>query len=213
MNDTGNVERVRFLEGERVYLAPMRAEDFDAHYRWDHDRELVYLDDNYFRPKHYGRAKESFEKRIEADDTMSFVIVLKATGAVIGLMELYDVDDYERKCYWGIILEKPHWRKGIGSEVAQMMLKYVFEELGFRRLKAARGGAAAGVFLRRGVCGWSRLCDAGGGVSGEVRRVNLEWAGVGDGACPAGQPEIDPEGGGPGLLAFPTTKWWATSES
>lgn len=129
-------ERVCFLEGERVYLSPMRVEDFDQHYRWDHDRELVYLDDNYFRPKHYGKAKESFEKRIEADDMMPFVIVLKATGEVIGLMELYDVDNYERKCYWGIILEKPFWRQGIGTEVGTLMLKYVFEELGFRRLKA-----------------------------------------------------------------------------
>lgn len=136
MQKEGREPRVRFLEGERIFITPRLAEDFETHYRWDHTRELVYLDDEYFRPRPYAKAKEQFETRINDRNNMMFSILLKNSEEHIGLIELYDVDDYERKCYWGILFDREYWGKGYGTETAQLMLQYVFEDLGFRRLKA-----------------------------------------------------------------------------
>jgi len=136
MKNDANLQRVRFLESNRVFLTPRTMADFDDHYRWDHDREIVYLDDMYYRPREYDKAREQFEKRLKADDTMCFSIILKENGAHIGLAELYDISDYERRCLWGIILTKAYWRQGYGTEAAGLVLAYVFKELGFRRLKS-----------------------------------------------------------------------------
>lgn len=131
-----NARRVRFLVGKRVYFTPRTLDDFDDHYRWSHDRELVYLDDRYFRPKSYEKAREEFEQRINSNDVMAFSVMLRENDQHIGLVELYGIEDYERKCYWGIILTKEYWRQGYGTEAAEMLLEYVFKDLGFRRLKS-----------------------------------------------------------------------------
>jgi len=136
MKNEKNLERVRFLESDRFFFTPMSEDDFDDHYRWDHDREITFLDDRYFRAKPYAKAKEAFEGRINSENIMAFSIIMKDNGENIGIIELYDINDYERKCYWGIVLDKEFWKKGIGVEAGRMMVKYVFDDLGFRRLKS-----------------------------------------------------------------------------
>ena len=136
MKNEQNLKRVRFLECERVFITPISMDDFDDHYRWDHDREITYLDDRYFRARPYEKAKKVFEDRINRDDVMAFSIISNETGENAGVVELYDIDYYERKCYWGIVLDKKFWKQGIGEETARKMIKYVFDDLGFRRLKS-----------------------------------------------------------------------------
>ncbi|UCD17903.1 MAG: GNAT family N-acetyltransferase [Candidatus Zixiibacteriota bacterium] len=131
-----NLQRVHFLEGERIFITPRAMDDFDDHYRWNHDRELVYLNDNYFKPESYERAREQFEERLRAEDCMCFSIILKENGEHIGLVEKYNIVDYERKGYLGIVLKKPCWRQGYRTEAAHLMLAYIFDEPGSRRLKS-----------------------------------------------------------------------------
>jgi len=136
MKNEMNLKRVRFLESERIFLTPTNTDDFDDHYRWNHDREMVYLDDMYFRPKSYTTSKEDFEKRIQSKDVVALSIILKETGEHCGMAELYDIHDYEHKCYWGLVLDRKFWRQGFGTEAAGLVIRYVFEDLGFRRLKS-----------------------------------------------------------------------------
>jgi len=136
MIDENKKNRIRFLDGERIYLTPTTMDDFDDHYRWDHNRQLVFLDDNYFRPKSYTKANEDFEKRLNDNGNCSFIIISKETQSTIGLIEVYSINDYERRGYWGIILSQEYWNQGYGSEAARLLLKYAFEELCLRRLKS-----------------------------------------------------------------------------
>ncbi|PKK82431.1 MAG: hypothetical protein CVT49_13680 [candidate division Zixibacteria bacterium HGW-Zixibacteria-1] len=136
MNNEQNLKRVKFLDGNKIFITPQSLDDFDYHYRWDHDREKSFLDSRLLRAVPYEKAKKSFEERINRDDVMAFCIILKENGEHVGIVELYDIDNYERKCHWGIVLDKLYWRRGIGTEAAHLMIKYVFDELGFRRLKS-----------------------------------------------------------------------------
>ncbi|MFZ5981908.1 MAG: GNAT family N-acetyltransferase [Candidatus Zixiibacteriota bacterium] len=131
-----NLCRVRFLESERVFLTPANNDDFDDHYRWNHDREMVYLDDMYFRPQNFSDAREAFEKRIRSKDVIALSVILKETGEHIGVTEIYAIDEYERKYIWGVVLDRKFWRQGLGTEVAGLIIRYVFEDLGYRRLKS-----------------------------------------------------------------------------
>ena len=134
MTVNNNLERVRFLESKRVFLTPATMDDFEDMYRFDHDREIVFLDDSYYRPKNIDNAREEYEKRLKADDIMNFNIILKENGANIGIIVAFQIDNYERKCYWGLLLTKEYRRKGIGTEVSYLLLRYLFEDLGFRRV-------------------------------------------------------------------------------
>ncbi|MEW5923415.1 MAG: GNAT family protein [Candidatus Zixiibacteriota bacterium] len=136
MNNDKNLDRVRFLDGKRIFITPQSVDDFDFHYRWDHDLEQSFLDSRPLRAIPYEKAKKAFEERINRDDVMAFCIILKEMGEHIGIVELYDIDDYEHKCHWGIALDKRHWRHGFGTEAAHLIIKYVFNDLGFRRLKS-----------------------------------------------------------------------------
>ena len=136
MNNDKNLKRVRFLESERLFLTPQIADDFDEHYRWNHDREMVYLDDRYFRPEYYDPARKKYLERIADKSNMCFAVIDKNSGEHIGIIELYDIDNYERKCYWGEVLDRKYWRQGYGEEAARLLITYVFEDLGFRRLKS-----------------------------------------------------------------------------
>ena len=123
MEITGSADRVRSLESERVFLTPTTEDDFEDHYRWIHDRDLVYLDDRQLRPVSRAKAKEQFDARISAEDVMSLAVLARE-------------DYYERKCYWGLILSEEYRRQGYGTEVADLIMRYVFEDLGFNRLKS-----------------------------------------------------------------------------
>ena len=136
MEITGSADRVRFLESERVFLTPTTEDDFEDHYRWIHDRDLVYLDDRQLRPVSRAKAKEQFDARISAEDVMSLAVLAREDGRLMGLTELYGIDYYERKCYWGLILSEEYRRQGYGTEVADLIMRYVFEDLGFNRLKS-----------------------------------------------------------------------------
>ena len=136
MKNDINLKRVRFLESERLFITPATMDDFDDHYRWEHDREMVFLDDEYFRPKYYENAREKFQEKLKAESMMILAIVLKDSGELAGLVMLYDIDKYERKCFWGLVLDRKFWRQGFGTVVAGLMVRYVFEDMGFRRLKS-----------------------------------------------------------------------------
>ncbi|MDH4157449.1 MAG: GNAT family N-acetyltransferase [candidate division Zixibacteria bacterium] len=136
MKTTGSVDRVHFLESERLFLTPTTDDDFEDHYRWLHDRGISYLDDRHFRPVSRARAKEQFDARRNAEDVMSLAVLSRQDGRFMGLTELYGIDYYERKCYWGLILGEGYRRQGYGTEIAELIMKYVFDDLGFNRLKS-----------------------------------------------------------------------------
>lgn len=136
MKNEENLGRIRFLESERVFLTPRTMAEFDEHYRWDHDREMVYFDAMPYRPKNYEKAKEEYEKLLKDDKAMSFSVIIKESGANAGLVAVYGINDYEHRCIWGIALTAEYRHQGIGTECALLVLDYVFNELGFRRLKS-----------------------------------------------------------------------------
>ena len=127
--------RVRFLEGERIFLTPVSMDDFNKYYRWFHDKECVYLDDEYFEPRPYEQTRKRFESIINGKWTFS--IIHKEDGQHVGFISIFkEEDSYDKKAWLGIILNKVYWRKGFGTEAGKMALRWFFEDLGFRKLSS-----------------------------------------------------------------------------
>jgi RimJ/RimL family protein N-acetyltransferase len=109
MNKKSNLDRPRFLEGKRLFLTPLSMDDLDNNFFWDNDAEMSFLDGGSFRPKSCEKARAEFEKTLAAGTDMFFSIILKDTGEQAGNIVLFN------------LLE---------------LLAYVFEDLGYRRLKS-----------------------------------------------------------------------------
>jgi len=136
MSKKSNLDRPRFLEGKRLFLTPLSMDDLDKNFFWDNDAEMSFLDGGSFRPKSHEKAREEFEKTLAAGTNLFFSIILKDTGEQAGSIELFNLLEYHRRCHWGIRLGKEYWRKGYGTEAARLLLAYVFEDLGYNRLKS-----------------------------------------------------------------------------
>ncbi len=136
MANQRNLDRPRFLEGERVFLTPLAMEDLEKNLIWDNDPEMSFLDGGSHRPKTREVARDEFDKTLKKPGSMFFTVIRIEDGEQVGNIVLYDVHEYERRCNWGIKLDKKYWRQGYGTEAARLLLGYVFEDLGFNRLKS-----------------------------------------------------------------------------
>lgn len=136
MSREQNLERPRFLEGARIFVTPLAIEDLDKNLAWDNDPEMSFLDGGAHKPKTRAVAEAEFDKTLKNPDSRFFTVIHKETGEQIGNLVLYNIHEYERRCHWGIKLDKSYWRQGYGTEAAHLLLRYVFEDLGFNRLKS-----------------------------------------------------------------------------
>jgi UDP-4-amino-4,6-dideoxy-N-acetyl-beta-L-altrosamine N-acetyltransferase len=74
--------------------------------------------------------------RIQHDPTCRYWIIV-CDGEDAGLLYLQDIDAKNRHCYWGFYTSGADVRgKGVGNFAEFSILRYVFEELQFRKLCA-----------------------------------------------------------------------------
>lgn len=159
MEHKDNLRRVRFLDGERIFLTPQSEEDFDDFYGREHDPDLEFLDARMFRAKSRAECRREFDGMTDCRDAMYLSIIGKETGEYLGAIVLFRISYYQRTACWGIKLDKKYWQNGYGSEAGRLLLRYVFEDMCFRKLRSGtHSGNPASVrlqeklgFVREGV--------------------------------------------------------------
>jgi RimJ/RimL family protein N-acetyltransferase len=124
----------RFLEGNRVCLRPVEKDDLKTFSEWVNDGEIRALIGEVYPMTEEG-LEESYEKTQKTEDTIWLVIVDKEKDLVIGETGFLRIFYPWRTADFSIIIgKKEYWRKGIGKEVAGLMLEYGFNSLNFHRL-------------------------------------------------------------------------------
>jgi ribosomal-protein-alanine N-acetyltransferase len=91
------------------------------------------------RPVSYERDLKWVEDIIMKDNqgVVYYAITLKGEDDIIGYTSISEIDYKNGTCFWsGIKIDQTKARKGVGTEVALKILKYVFEELRMVRCKA-----------------------------------------------------------------------------
>lgn len=73
-------------------------------------------------------------RQIKDDPTKKYWII-KVDDKYIGVVNLYDIDKRNKRCYWGFYLADSSVRgKGIGRLIELNILTYVFESLNLNKL-------------------------------------------------------------------------------
>ena len=73
-------------------------------------------------------------RQIKDDPTKKYWII-KVDDKYVGVVNLYDIDKRNKRCYWAYYLAESSIRgKGLGRLIELNILQYIFEDLGLNKL-------------------------------------------------------------------------------
>ncbi len=134
MDTAKNLERIRFLEGDRIFLTPECPDDFEAYKRWQYDKEMQAMGGESYTAKNPERVRKEFDDRAMDEGVILLTIIMSDSGAQAGLINIFSINQETGVAEWGLVLDKAYRRQGIATEAGRLMLRYAFETLGLRRL-------------------------------------------------------------------------------
>jgi len=115
-----------------VELREIKTKDKDKLREWRNMPEIskyMYSDNHITAEEH-----EKWFNRIISDKTTKYWIIV-CDNEDVGLVNLYDIDNRNSRCYWAFYISSPNVRgKGVGSFVEYSVLHHVFDELGLNKL-------------------------------------------------------------------------------
>jgi [ribosomal protein S5]-alanine N-acetyltransferase len=122
----------------RVFLRSLSLEDANSIYPWliDDDIKTLTSGNTFFPSKEY--LQKWIEEKLFTKDEIYLAICLIENKEIIGYLSIKNIDFRNRKAIWGGITigRKNLWGQGIATEAANLMLKFVFEELNINLLWA-----------------------------------------------------------------------------
>ena len=127
--------KVPFIVGEKIYLRGIEKEDLNNMVKWMNDSEMTCYLFMVDRPAHLELLIENWQKEIRSYNEVSFAIIEKKTDTMIGWCGLYGIKWISRAAeYRAFIGESDYRGKGIGTEVARLLLGYGFEKLNLNKI-------------------------------------------------------------------------------
>ncbi len=115
-----------------IDLRDLRPDDEPVLLRWRNLPEVagyMYSDHEITREEH-----AAWFSGISGDPTRSYWIIV-CDDEDVGLVNLYDIDAGNSRCFWAFYLASPSVRgKGVGSWVEHWILRHVFDELRLNKL-------------------------------------------------------------------------------
>ncbi len=117
------------LIGEHIYLREIEASDTDDILRWRNQEDV----------KRYFVNQDPFTKQghlewlnnvVATGKAVQFIIMDNEIERSFGSVYLRDIDYKNSKCEYGIFIGENDYRaRGLGTEAANLIIKYAFEEL------------------------------------------------------------------------------------
>ena len=121
------------IEGKDIYLRPMNEEDTDNIIRW---RNSDFVRRNFIYQEPFSRqGHEHWVKTmINTGKVVQFIICTRKERP-IGSVYLRDIDRVHKKAEYGIFIgEKDALGQGYGTQAAELMIRYAFEQLILHKL-------------------------------------------------------------------------------
>lgn len=116
-----------------IRLREIRPEDSEQMRVWRNLPEVS----KYMYTSQYISSEEHARWFVEMqNDASAHYWIIEVDGKGVGVANITDMDERNRRCYWGFYLAEEIRGKGVGSYVWYFLLNYVFEELGLNKLCA-----------------------------------------------------------------------------
>ena len=128
------------LIGEKVVLRPVKRTDIEFFLKWFNDPEVTqYL--NFYLPMTEMAEAKFIESLGTADAGKAAMFLIEAAGnkcnKPIGSVSLDNIHPKDHHAVFGIAIgEKDYWSNGYGTEAAQLIIRYGFEQLNLHRINS-----------------------------------------------------------------------------
>ena len=124
------------IEGERIILRGIDEEDLDLIVKWRNDPGILRWLFSYL-PLSKTKQREWYEKYLGDETQQIFIIEAKNEKTPIGTIGLTNIDHKNQKGELTILIgEKEYLGKGLGEEVLNLLIKFAFNEMNLRKIKA-----------------------------------------------------------------------------
>ncbi len=126
------------LKSDKVILRPMRKSDLTLLQKWFNDPDVgEYL--GWYLPMTEVMLEKWLEDALSTKDGTFVAFVIEAaekhSSTPIGTIGFSHIDYRSRNAMMGISIgEKDYWKKGFGTEVVRLLVKYGFEQLNLHRI-------------------------------------------------------------------------------
>jgi RimJ/RimL family protein N-acetyltransferase len=131
------------LRTERLFLRPFTVADAPVVQQLAGDRDIASPTLNIPHPYEDGVAEgwiSTHQQQLEAGKSVTFAIVLRKDGALIGSISLMEIDRQYEHAELGYWIGKPYWNSGYCTEAAEAILHYGFAVLDLNRIHAYHFG-------------------------------------------------------------------------
>lgn len=126
------------LEGNNIYLRPVRPSDAKSIYRYARHREIsryTYVPYPYRLEDSYAFIK-SLRRWRKKRSSEVFGIIDTSSHRLLGLIGMHHIDKVNKRVEIGYWLGKEHWRKGVTSEAVRLVVHYAFKEMKLQKVVA-----------------------------------------------------------------------------
>jgi len=154
--------------GEKTFLRSLEAEDVKNYYRWLNDPEVTKYTSHGVFPVTREEEEKWFVETMERKDVIVLAIIDKKTDTHIGNCAIQNIDWTNRHAEYAVIIgEKKFWGKGVGTEVAKLLIEHAFNTLNLNKVSlgvnaqnkcAVRAFEKAG-FVREGILRQEIYCN------------------------------------------------------
>ncbi len=121
-----------------IELKPFDLSNAETHFRWNNDEELNFYDSDY---PHREESYDEFVNRMKlftlnGDHGLKlFEIHDEDSGELIGVIDIYDIDNYNRRCHIDCTIGDKEFRnKGYGEAALQKALAVCFTDMGMNKV-------------------------------------------------------------------------------
>ena len=126
-------DEIPYLEGEHVILRKIVEEDRETLWEMAHSSIVYRYEPTYLLEQQYSDMDQLFRdlygECFEKKRNLFLGVFLKENPAELcGLAEFYDYRDHIHMVSIGGRLREKYWKNGIGTDIAKLMVDYLFKE-------------------------------------------------------------------------------------
>jgi len=121
---------------KNIYLRAFELDDYKLLNKWRNNEKMYQLTcgNKYFISSVYDR-KWVENKIFNKEKDIYLAICLNENDQLIGYTSINEIDHRNFRAKWGgIMIDPAHNGKGVATEVGEIVIDHVFNELGFKRL-------------------------------------------------------------------------------
>jgi len=132
---------MQLLENRHICLRALEPEDLEFLYKWENDTRIWTNGDTVSPYSRYTLKQYIAESHrgVYELKQLRLMIVEKASGSTVGMVDLYDVDFHHRKAGVGILVDDSTRRRGVATQALGLMKEYAFGFLKLHQLYAYIG--------------------------------------------------------------------------